>query len=191
LQSLLDSYHGLTHEDLWKNLEFFLSKIVPVAEKEGIKLAIHPDDPPWDIFGLPRIIINEAALKRVCEAVDSPANGICLCTGSLGANPENDIIGMATRLFAKIHFVHARNVKTTAEHTFHETYHDDPEGNVCLPDFMRVLAENNYNGPIRPDHGRMIWGEKGRAGYGLYDRALGALYLTGLWDAWRARLAQS
>lgn len=183
LQLLREQYEGIDEEGLWRNLEYFLKAVVPVAEEANVKLAIHPDDPPWSIFGLPRIITNEENLKRLCSIVDSPANGICFCTGSLGAEPSNNVVKMARNLASRIHYVHARNVRVTGHRCFYETYHSDPLGNVDLPAFMKVLGEIGFSGPIRSDHGRMIWGEEGRAGYGLYDRALGAVYLWGLWDA--------
>jgi len=109
-------------------------------------------------------------------------NGVC--TGSLGANPSNDLPEIARRLGGadRISFVHARNVKVTGEHEFHEAPHPRAYGDVDLREVLRALRDTGFNGPMRPDHGRMIWGEKGRPGYGLYDRALGATYLQGLWD---------
>ena len=181
LAKLRKDYEGVDEEQLWKNLEYFLKAIVPVAEASGVKLAIHPDDPPWSIFGLPRIIVDEKSMRRVCDIVKSPANGITLCTGSLGANPDIDLAGMARRLKDKIHFVHGRNVRTTGYRSFFETSHDDEKGNVSLPAVIQTLYDVGYSGPIRPDHGRMIWGEEGRPGYGLYDRALGASFIWGIW----------
>jgi len=184
LTALLDAYRKVDEERLWENLAYFLTAIVPVAESVGVRMAIHPDDPPWRIFGLPRIITDAAALERLVKLVDSPANGITFCTGSLGANPGNDLPGMARR-FAKlgrIGFVHARNVKVTGTHQFHETPHPGKFGDVDMRGVLRALRETGFDGPMRPDHGRMIWGEHGRPGYGLYDRALGATYLQGLWE---------
>jgi len=183
LAQLKACYEGVDEEALWKNLEYFLKAIVPVAEKYGVKLAIHPDDPPWSIFGLPRIITSQAALKHLCSLVNSPANGIALCSGSLGADPAIDLLAIIEELGDRVHFVHARNVKTMGHRCFYETYHADQTGNVPLPAIIRALYNRGFEGPIRPDHGRMIWGEVGRAGYGLYDRALGASYITGLWTA--------
>jgi mannonate dehydratase len=184
LRPLLDAYRAVDEERLWENLAHFLGAVVPAAESVDVRMAIHPDDPPWRIFGLPRIITDAAALERLVKLVDSPANGITFCTGSLGANPGNDLPGMARR-FAKlgrIGFVHARNVKVTGPHQFHETPHPGKFGDVDMRGVLRALRESGFDGPMRPDHGRMIWGEHGRPGYGLYDRALGATYLQGLWE---------
>ncbi len=181
LRGLLAAFEEVEDEQLWENLGYFLERVVPVAESAGVKLAIHPDDPPWPVFGLPRIITSGAAMQRVCGLVDSPANGITLCSGSLGAHPENDVPAIAKALKDRIHFVHLRNVHRFGEQQFHESTH--PGGDVDLYAIMKELHAAGYAGPIRPDHGRMIWGEVGRPGYGLYDRALGANYLLGLWTA--------
>ena len=182
LQALLAAYARVDAERLWDHLAYFLERVVPVAESSGVRLAIHPDDPPWSIFGLPRIITDAAALDRLVRLVDSPANGVTFCTGSLGALPRNDLPAIVRRLKNRIHFVHGRNVRVTGARQFHETAHAVGCGSVDLPAVLRVLREVGYSGPMRPDHGRMIWGETGRPGYGLYDRALGAMYLRGLWD---------
>jgi mannonate dehydratase len=187
LRALIDAYRPVTAEQLWENLAYFLERVVPAAESAGVRLAIHPDDPPWSIFGLPRIVTSGAALERLVKLVDRPANGVTVCTGSLGADPNNDLPAIVRRLGAigggRIHFMHCRNVKRTGEHRFHESPHPSAFGSVDMLEVMRVLHEVGYAGPMRPDHGRMIWGETGRPGYGLYDRALGAMYLQGLWEA--------
>jgi mannonate dehydratase len=180
LRGLLAAYREVDAERLWESLAYFLERVVPVAEQAGVKMAIHPDDPPWPIFGLPRIICRGADLERLTKLVDRPANGVTFCTGSLGALPENDLPAMVRRLGPRIHFAHCRNVRVTGERKFHETPH--PSGDVSLADVLRALRDTGFAGPMRPDHGRMIWGERGRAGYGLYDRALGATYLQGLWE---------
>jgi len=181
LDDLLTAYESVRSEDLWAHLTYFLERVVPVAESVGVRLAIHPDDPPWSVFGLPRIITSGDALDRLTTIVDHPSNGITLCTGSLGADPSQNLPAIAQRLHDRIHFVHARNVAVTGEKQFQETAH--PNGDIDLSDVVRTLKDAHYDGPLRPDHGRMIWGESGRPGYGLYDRALGATYLHGLWDA--------
>jgi mannonate dehydratase len=147
-------------------------------------MAIHPDDPPWPIFGLPRIITNAAALERLLRLVDRPANGVTFCTGSLGADAGNDLPAMARRLskLGRLHFAHCRNVKRTGPRRFHETSHPSACGDVDMLAVLQVLADTGFSGPMRPDHGRMIWDERGRPGYGLFDRALGAMYLQGLWE---------
>ena len=183
LGALLEAYRAVDGERLWEHLAYFLERVAPVAESAGVKLAIHPDDPPWPIFGLPRIITDGAALDRLVRLVNSPANGVTFCTGSLGSRPDNDLPGMIRRLGARVHFAHCRNVRITGERRFHETPHLSRSGSVDMLAVMRALRDVGFKGPMRPDHGRMIWGETGRPGYGLYDRALGATYLQGLWEA--------
>ena len=185
LQALLAAYRAVDAERLWDHLAYFLERVVPVAAQAGVRLALHPDDPPWSIFGLPRIITNAPALDRLVRLVDDPANGVTFCTGSLGADPENDLVAMVRRLggMGRIHFAHCRNVRVTGARRFHETAHPSASGSVDLYQVLRTLHETGFAGPMRPDHGRMIWGETGRPGYGLYDRALGITYLQGLWEA--------
>ena len=185
LQSLLAAYRTVDAERLWEHLAYFLERVVPVAAGAGVRLALHPDDPPWPIFGLPRIITDARALDRLVRLVDDPANGVTFCTGSLGANPENDLASMVRRFggMGRIHFAHCRNVQVTGIRRFHETAHPSFSGGVDLYQVLRALHEVGFTGPMRPDHGRMIWGEAGRPGYGLYDRALGVTYLQGLWEA--------
>jgi mannonate dehydratase len=184
LQSLLKAYERVPAERLWEHLAFFLERVAPVAQSAGVKMAIHPDDPPWPIFGLPRIVTNGESLERITRLVDIPANGVTFCTGSLGASPDNDLPAMARQLGARgrIHFSHSRNVKRTGPKRFREAEHPSRFGDVDMHAVLTALYETGFDGPMRPDHGRMIWGETGRPGYGLYDRALGATYLQGLWE---------
>ena len=182
LKELLNKYKEIDEERLWKNLETFLKAVIPVAEESGVKMAIHPDDPPWGIFGLPRIITTEKNLERFLKLVDSPANGLTFCTGSLGADVNNDLVKMAKKFATRIHFAHLRNIKHTGEKCFHETGHPTECGSLDMYNIVKSLVEGGFDGYVRPDHGRMIWGETGRYGYGLYDRALGAMYLTGLFE---------
>lgn len=185
LRHLLDAYAGMSAEDLWRNMEYFLKRVVPVAEQSGVRMCIHPDDPPWPVFGLPRIITDPASMERLLGIVDSPSNGITFCTGSLGPNAAIDITRSLERFVRmdRVPFVHARNIQRTGERSFHETAHFSDSGDIDMYRVICVLAEAGFTGAIRPDHGRMIWGEKGRPGYGLYDRALGVMYLAGLWEA--------
>ena len=202
LRRLLAAYADVSPERMWDHLGWFLERAVPVAEAAGVRLAVHPDDPPWPLFGLPRIVTSAEALGRVCDLVDSPANGVTFCTGSLGADPAQ-VAGLpeaAGRLAARgrLHFAHLRNVARIPPardgggrkgRDFTETAH--PEGDVDLGGVVRALVGAGFGGPLRPDHGRQIWtertGEPGseavRPGYGLFDRALGAAYLLGLWHA--------
>lgn len=184
LKDVVAEYQNLTEEDLWENLEYFLKRIIPVAAECDVNMAIHEDDPCWSIFGLPRIITDEKNLDRFLKLVDDKHNGITLCTGSLGCSCHNDVEKMAAKYAAmgRIHFVHMRNVKIL-EHGFEERAHPSSCGSLDMYAIAKALYDNGFDGYVRPDHGRMIWGEKGRAGYGLYDRALGASYLNGLWES--------
>ena len=183
LRDLLAQYADMTEEKLWKNLQTFLEAVIPVAHEAGVNMAIHPDDPPWGIFGLPRIITCEKNLDRFLKLVDMKENGLTFCTGSLGADPANDLVRMAGKYADRIHFAHIRNIKHTGERRFHETAHPTEYGSLDIYGIMKALHDHGFDGYIRPDHGRMIWGEDGKPGYGLYDRALGATYLSGLWEA--------
>ncbi|MGN1307858.1 MAG: mannonate dehydratase [Faecousia sp.] len=185
VRELISAYGALGEEGLWRNLERFLKKVIPVAEACGVRMAIHPDDPPYPIFGLPRIVTCEANLDRLLRIVDSPANSLCLCTGSLGCAESNDIPAMVAKYAAwdRIAFMHIRNVQILEDGSFEERAHLSSCGSLDIYEIVRALAEHNYSGYVRPDHGRMIWGERGKPGYGLYDRALGAAYLNGLFEA--------
>lgn len=184
LKALLLEYEVLDESGLWANLEYFLRAIVPIAKRCGIRMAIHPDDPPRPIFGLPRIVKNRDDLERLLSIVDDPANGLTLCSGSLGADPRNDIPALVREFGARgrIHFAHLRNVRNSAAGDFFETSHRSADGSLDMAEIVKAYFEIGFDGYARPDHGRMIWGETGRAGYGLYDRALGAVYLNGLWE---------
>lgn len=183
LKELLIRYQDITEERLWENLKVFLEHVIPVAEKSGIKMAIHPDDPPWGLFGLPRIITNEENLERFLKLSDSPANGLTFCTGSLGASKDNDLPRMAKKFASRIYFAHLRNILRTGDRQFEEVGHPTDCGSLDMYGIVKSLVEGGFDGYVRPDHGRMIWGEHGRYGYGLYDRALGAAYLNGLFEA--------
>ena len=185
IKKLFAMYDGMTEDDLFANLGYFLRAVVPECEKAGVSMAIHPDDPPWPVFGLPRIVTSEANLARLLSLVDSPANGLTVCTGSLGANPQNDLPTIMRRFGAmgRIHFVHLRNIRITAPGVFHEVAHLTEAGSLDIFAIVKALHDVGFTGVLRPDHGRMIWDEIGRPGYGLFDRALGAAYINGLWEA--------
>ena len=183
LRALLEEYQKIDEEKLWENLTAFLEAVIPVAKEAGVNMAIHPDDPPWGIFGLPRIITGEKNLRRFLDIVPEKENGLTFCTGSLGANPENDLVKMAGEFADRIHFAHLRNIKFTGERKFQEVGHPTDCGSLDMYGIVKALCDNGFDGYVRPDHGRMIWGETGRYGYGLFDRALGAMYLTGLFEA--------
>jgi mannonate dehydratase len=185
LKNLLAEYASIGAESLWRHLAYFLEAIIPVAAEVGIRMAIHPDDPPRPIFGLPRIVKNRTDLARLLKIVDSPANSLTLCSGSLGAGPENDVVALVREFGGgdRIAFAHLRNVRVTPEGDFEETAHPSSCGSLDMAAIVKALHDTGFDGYVRPDHGRMIWGETGRPGYGLYDRALGAVYLNGLWEA--------
>lgn len=185
LRSLFRAYEGIGPEELRGNLGYFLSALMPTCEKRGIKMAIHPDDPPWPIFGLPRIVGDEEGLAKILALVDNPCNGLTLCSGSLGASARNDVPAMVRRFagMGRIHFAHVRNVRRFPNGDYTESAHLSGEGSLDLYEIMKAYYEAGFEGYIRPDHGRMIWGEQGRPGYGLYDRALGIAYINGLLEA--------
>ncbi len=183
LNGLLDAYKSVDEETLWKNLETFLKAVIPVAKEAGVNMAIHPDDPPWGMFGLPRIITTRENLRRFLDLVPETNNGLTFCTGSLGAHSQNDLVAMAGEFADRIHFLHLRNIKITGDRQFHEVGHPTECGSIDMYGIAKALVENGFDGYVRPDHGRMIWGETGRYGYGLYDRALGATYIAGLFEA--------
>ena len=183
LRSLLDAYAGMDHDTLFGNLVYFLRGIMPACVESGVNMAIHPDDPPWDMFGLPRVVTGEASYERLFAAVPEMNNGITFCTGSLGAGRENDLVKMAAKYAPRIHFAHLRQIRWSGELDFTEAGHMTRDGDVDVYGVVRALVENGFDGYVRPDHGRNIWGEDGKPGYGLYDRALGAMYLNGLFEA--------
>lgn len=184
LKDIVAQYQELSEDDLWNNLQYFLEKIIPVAAECDVNMAIHEDDPCWSIFGLPRIITCEENLDRFLSLVDDPHNGITLCTGSLGCSAKNDVVKMAAKYakMGRIHFAHLRNVQVL-DNGFEERAHLSSCGSLDMYAIVKALHDNGFTGYVRPDHGRMIWGETGRAGYGLYDRALGATYINGLFEA--------
>jgi mannonate dehydratase len=186
LQAILMAYETTDEAALFANLVYFLEAVVPVAEEVDVKLAIHPDDPPWSIFGLPRIVRDAETLQRIFDAVPSRHNGLTFCTGSLGANPDNPLVEMVEQFGERIHFAHLRNVKHVGEKHFHESEHPSRFGYVDMVGVIRGLLAQGRDIAWRPDHGRMIWGETGKPGYGLYDRALGAMYIQGVVEGLRS-----
>lgn len=183
IKGLFDAYKGVDEDILFDNLVYFLKAIQPVCEKYGIQMAIHPDDPAWPLFGLPRIITGQKKIEKVLRAVDAPFNGITFCTGSLGTNLDNDLPKMITAFGSRIHFAHVRNLQHFEKGVFEESGHLSSDGSFDMYEITKALYNTGFEGPIRPDHGRTIWGEKSMPGYGLYDRAIGASYIQGLWEA--------
>jgi len=188
IRAALEAYNGMTIENFYANMKYFLDAIIPHAEKLDIKMAVHPDDPPQPIFGLPKLIISRDNIRRYLDLYPSKHNGITLCTGSLGARKGNDIPAMIREFGGegRLHFAHVRNLRFENETDFYESAHLTSYGSLDMFAIMKAFYDIEYKGWIRPDHGRMIWDEtikKGRPGYGLYDRALGATYLQGIWEA--------
>ena len=186
LKGLLAKYKEVDEEKLWENLEYFIKSIMPTAEENDVDMAIHPDDPPWPIFGLPRIITSFKNLERFLDLYDSKHNGLTLCTGSLGCTTTNDVVSMIKYFGGekrRIHFAHIRNIRIEEEGSFKEVSHLSESGSLDIYEIVKAYADYDFDGPFRPDHGRMIWGETGRPGYGLYDRALGAVYINGIQEA--------
>ncbi|MEG2394145.1 MAG: mannonate dehydratase [Ruthenibacterium sp.] len=186
LEHTLTLYKTIDEEKLLENFKYFLDAIIPVCEETGVRMACHPDDPGWPIFGLPRIAHNQAGYDRIVALHDIPANTVCLCTGSLGSNVENDIPAIIRHFGAmnRIGSMHVRNIKHLgSDRCFRESAHLSTAGDLDMYEIMKAIYDTCPDTYVRPDHGRMIWGEVGRPGYGLYDRALGAVYLNGLWEA--------
>ena len=178
-------YQQMDETAYWKNIQYFLDAVIPVAEEVGIRMAIHPDDPPWPLFGLPKVITNRENIRTFLSLYDSRFNGLTFCTGSLGSLMDNNLPSMAMEFAQadRIAFAHIRNVKHLGPYDYDESAHLSKCGDLDMLAIVRNLYEGGFDGYIRPDHGRMIWGEQARPGYGLYDRALGAAYLHGLWEA--------
>ena len=183
VKELFALYRDVDDEKLFANLKYFLEAIMPVCDKYDINMAIHPDDPAWSVFGLPRIIINKENILRMTKMVDNPHNGVTFCSGSYGTNLRNNLPDMIRSLQGRIHFAHVRNLKFNSPTDFEEAAHLSSDGTFDMYEIMKALYDIGFDGPIRPDHGRMIWDEVAMPGYGLYDRALGATYLNGLWEA--------
>ena len=186
LETTLKRYESITPDKLRENYKYFLDAVIPVCEEVGVKMAVHPDDPAWPIFGLPRISHSQEDFDKIVALHDSPANALCLCTGSLGSNPDNDIPAIIRHFgeMDRIACLHIRNVKYLGHHKFREAAHLSSAGDLDLVEIVKAVYDTcPHDVYVRPDHGRMIWDEVGRPGYGLYDRALGAVYLNGLWEA--------
>ena len=185
LQKTLDLYSGMTQEDLLANFKYFLDGIIPTCEETGVRMACHPDDPCWPIFGLPRVGYSQYWFDRIMSLNPSPSNSICLCTGSLGSNTDNDVPEMIRHFGEadRISCVHIRNIKFLGGRKFRESAHNSCDGSFDMFSIVKAVHDYCPDVYIRPDHGRMIWNETGRPGYGLYDRALGTQYIAGLYEA--------
>lgn len=182
---LLDGYKTISDAILRDNLIYFLSEVIPLAEELALKLAIHPDDPPFSVLGLPRVVCNENDLQQIFDAVPSSANGLCYCTGSLGAIPENDLIRIIENFGDRIHFLHLRNVIREKEGIFREAAH--LEGDNPIEEIMHQLVllmnRRQIQIPMRPDHGfehSIEAGNEHYPGYSLVGRLKGLAELRGL-----------
>lgn len=184
VKELIEAYKKIGEEGLWNNLKLFLEEIIPVARECNVLMAIHPDDPAWPIFGIPRIITCEANIDRFLKLVDDHYNGLTLCSGSLATRTDNDMVKLITKYgkMDRIHFAHLRNIKIIEEGSFEETAHYSECGSLDMVKMVKAYHDLGYTKYIRPDHGRMIWDEDAKPGYGLYDRALGAMYINGIWE---------
>ena len=185
LDELFEKYRPVTKDQLWDNFKYFLEAIMPTCHETGIKMAVHMDDPPWDIFGLPRLLTSGAAIDKFLSMVDDPYNCLTLCSGSLNADPDNNVADIVRKHCDRIAFAHIRNVKHFPNGDFSEASHRDCDGDTGILDILRAYHDCGFEGYIRPDHGRHLWGEGPgtcRPGYGLYDRALGVMYMLGAWD---------
>lgn len=185
IEEVFDESREVSREQFWENFAYFLKAVVPVAEELGIKLALHPDDPPWDAMGILRPLGSLESLQRLVDIVDSPSNGIAFCTGTLAVKPENDVYEMLNHFgkAGKINYLHVRNVLVTGEKEFHETAHYSDYGDLDMFRIMKTIHDFNYEGILRVDHGRNIWDEERKSGYGLYDRALAVSYINGIWES--------
>nr|MDH4459830.1 mannonate dehydratase [Flectobacillus sp.] len=190
---VLDTYSEIGDLELRSNLYDFLREITPVAEEAGINLAIHPDDPPYPILGLPRVVSTEADAVQLLNAYDSPNNGLCFCTGSYGVRPDNDLVGMVERLGNKINFIHLRATKSDADGNFYEADHLD--GDVDMFGVIKALVieqnsrveagRKDYRLPFRPDHGHRMLDDLNpdkltNPGYTAIGRLRGLAELRGL-----------
>ena len=183
--SLLENYSKIDNQKLRENLIYFLSEVTPIAEKNGQKLAIHPDDPPFSVLGLPRIVSTESDLKAIFSAVPSKANGLCYCTGSLSADPKNNLEKIIDDFGDRIHFLHLRNTIRESETIFRESEHlnGNVKMEVIVEKLLLLMNERKTSLPMRPDHGFLHKVDEKietYPGYSLTGRLKGLAELRGL-----------
>jgi|SRR5580704_4879553 mannonate dehydratase len=191
IRGLIDEYQGMTAAELRTNLIAFLREVVPVAQQTGVRLAIHPDDPPWSLFGLPRVVSTAADVRAILAACDTLANGLTFCVGSFGARADNDLLTMVREFAPRVHFAHLRQVTGEADGSFHEAEH--LAGSSDIVSVIRALMEEeayrrrtgrpDHEIPMRPDHGHLLAddiGKKVNPGYSLVGRLKGLAELRGV-----------